>query len=220
MGELSRRRLSAVIIILVLIRGLELGATLVWVRWMDREQYISQRRLQAALLTTYHSPDRGLPTTLSFADLGQHLVFARPSKCQPLTAPTSLLHITAAGIWSGTVEGQSVSIVAVSFSSAADARRELLSKRVALARCPMIRVKFAPYDQVAKLHRVSDHSPISPLRWNRVRFRISREDSYEFYVRQFGNTLTWTYGYADKSSTVRAQAVDSFVARLRELGGR
>jgi len=124
-------------------------------------------------------------------------------------------------MWSGVVgdQAQWVIIVTVRFSSAADARRALLSKRVALVRCPSIRATFPPFDQVSEIYRVSDHSPVWPLRWDRVRYTLSGEDSYEFYVRQFGNTLTWTYGEVDRSSTARAQAVDSLVAHLRELGG-
>ena len=96
-----------------------------------------------------------------------------------------------------------------------------MSKRVALARCPLIRVSFPPFDQLSAEYRVSGHFPISLLRWNRVRYTLSGEDSYEFYVRQYANTLMWTYGDADDSSTLRAQAVDNLVARLkdRELKG-
>jgi len=56
----------------------------------------------------------------------------------------------------------------VRFNSAADARRALLSKRLALARCRQIQASFPPFDQ-SRRYRVSDHSPISPLRLNRVR---------------------------------------------------
>jgi len=159
MGALTRRQLSAVIIVLVLIRGLELGASLVWIRWMDREQYISQRRFEAALWTTYHAPDRGKPETLSFTDLGEHHTFiVQQWKCVPLAAPTSLSHVMGAGMWSGVVgdQAQWVIIVTVRFSSAADARRALLSKRVALVRCPSIRATFPPFDQVSEIYRVSD----------------------------------------------------------------
>jgi hypothetical protein len=79
--------------------------------------------------------------------------------------------------------------------------------------------KFSALDQQSALYRVSDRSPISPLRLDRVRYTLSGENSYEFYMRQFANTLTWTYGRDDNSSTVRAQAVDNLVARLQELEG-
>jgi hypothetical protein len=146
-----------------------------------------------ALMTTYHSPDRGKPTTLSLDDLAKQTIIAQPAKCMPLAVPTSVPHVTTVMSWWGTVgdQAQWVSVVTVSFSSAAEARRALLSKRVALGRCHLIRMTFPPFDELSELYRVSDNSPISPLRWNRVRY--------------------------NKSSTVRAQAVDTLVARLREL---
>jgi hypothetical protein len=220
MRELTRRQLSVVIIVLVLIRGLELASA---VRWMDQEQYISQRRLEVAMLTTYHSPDRGEPTTLSVDNLGEYTIIAQPAKCVPLAvAPTDLSQVTDAMAWWGTVgdNAQWVNLLTLRFNSADDARWALLSKRVALLRCPLIRATFPPFDELSEFYRVSDHSPISPLRWNRVRYTLSGTDSYyDFYVRQFANTVTWTWGSADKSSTGRAQAVDSLVGRLRELGG-
>jgi hypothetical protein len=56
------------------------------------------------MLTTYHSPDRGEPTTLSVDNLGEHTIIAQPAKCVPLAvAPTDLSQVTDAVAWWGTV---------------------------------------------------------------------------------------------------------------------
>jgi hypothetical protein len=222
MGELTRRQLSALIVVLVLIRGLELAAGLVGVSWMDREQYVSRHRLEVALLTTFHSPGSGAPRTWSVDDLvSQTPIVAEPARCVRLAVPSFLFDVTDLAGWSGTVgdPAHSVAIMTVRFSSAAEARRTMLRTRVTLMRCNVIRMTFPPFDQLSKSYRVSDHSPRWQLGWGRVRYTLSGEDSYEFYARQFGNTLTWTWGRVDKSATARAQAVDQLVARLREVPG-
>jgi hypothetical protein len=101
--------------------------------------------------------------------------------------------------WSGTAghPPQWVNFVTLRFSSAADARQALFRKRVALARCHQIRASFPPFDQLSALYHVSGSSTMSLLRFNRVRYTPSGEESYEFYVRQYANTLTWIYGSAD-----------------------
>jgi hypothetical protein len=219
MGKLTRRQLSALIVGLSLILGLELGAASLWVPWMDQKHHVSQHKLEVALLTFYHSPDVGQSDTMSIDDLSQQTIIAQPASCVPLAvALTSISHVTRVMSWSGTVGDppQWGNFVILRFSSAADARKTLMSKRVSGARCHSIRVSFPPFDQVSEEYRVSGHSLISLLRWNRVRYTLSGEDSYEFYVRQYANTLMWTYGSADGSSTVRAQTVDNLAARLKE----
>ena len=51
MGMLTRRQLSALAVAIVLMFGFELGAVWFGVRWVAREQYVSQRRLELALMT-------------------------------------------------------------------------------------------------------------------------------------------------------------------------
>jgi hypothetical protein len=41
---------------------------------------------------------------------------------------------------------------------------------------------------------------------------------YEFYVRRYANTVTWTYGDDHSGADVRREVVDDLVARLKELG--
>ena len=222
MGRSTRRRLSTLIMGLVLIFVLELGAVSFWVRWTDEKQYVSSHKLNVALLTFYQSPHTGQADSLSIDALTENTLIAQPAKCVPLAvALTSVSHVTETLAWSGTAghPPQWTNFVTVRFSSAVDARHALLSKRVALVRCHQMRASFPPFDQISALYRVSDRSPISPLRLDRVRYILSGADNYEFYMRQFANTLTWTYGRDDNSSPVRAQAVDSLVARLQELEG-
>ena len=72
----------------------------------------------------------------------------------------------------------------------------LLSERMALVRCHKIRVSF-PSERAATNYRRYTASPtilLSPLRLDRVRYTLSGDDSYEFYVRKFANTVMWTYG--------------------------
>ncbi len=207
---------------LVLVFVLELGAVSFWVRWTDQKQYVSQHKLEVALLTFYHSPHKGQADALSIESLIDTTLIAHPATCVPLAvALTSVSHVNDTYAWSGTAgqPPQWANFLTIRFSSAVDARHALLSKRVALAQCRQIRASFPPFDQQSALYRVSDRSPISPLRLDRVRYTLSGENGYEFYMRQFANTLTWTYGSDDNSSTVRAQAVDSLVARLQELEG-
>jgi hypothetical protein len=222
MGKSTRRRLSTLIMGLVLVFVLELGAVSFWVRWTDQKQYVSQHKLEVALLTFYHSPHKGQADALSIESLIDTTLIAHPAKCVPLAvALTSVSQVNDTYAWSGTAgqPPQWTNFLTIRFSSAVDARHALLSKRVALAQCRQIRASFPPFDQQSELYRVSDRSPISPLRLDRVRYTLSGENSYEFYMRQFANTLTWTYGSDDNSSTVRAQAVDNLVARLQELEG-
>jgi hypothetical protein len=220
MARLSRRQPYTLVVGLVVILGFVLGAGWFGVRRMDQKQYVSQQQLQVALLTFYHSPATGQTDPLSIDDLSQRTIIVQPAPCVPLAAASSTVtRVVGAMGWSGTVGDppQWVNFVTVRFGSAADARRTLLSKRAAIVRCHQIRATFPPFDHLSQLYDVADHSSISPLRLNQARYTLSGEDSHEFYMRQFANTLTWAYGSADNSSTARTQAVDSLVARLQEL---
>ena len=218
---MAHRQLFRVVVVLVLILGLELGSGLVWVRWTDQRHHVSEHRLDAAMLIFRHSPDKGVATKLSVDDLvSHHTIIAQPPRCAPLaSAATSLSAFDGAVVWSGTVgdPAQWVVIVTVRFSSARAARRTLLSKRMALVRCHRSQVTFPPFVQLSDRYLVSGHSPICGLSCDRVRYKFSGPDSQEFYMRQFANTVTWSYGSADKSSQVRAEVVDSLVACLQEL---
>jgi hypothetical protein len=76
---------------------------------------------------------------------------------------------------------------------------------------------FPPFDQPPQVYQVS--GPAWPWRWDRVRYRLTGENAYEFYVRRWGNTVTWTYGKADERPQVRAGVVDSLAERLSSMAG-
>ena len=98
------------------------------------------------------------------------------------------------------------------FHSADDARKMLLSERVALLRCRKIRVSSPPFDRLSALYRVSDHSPISPLRLDRVRYTLSGDDSYEFSVSfdcYPGSSVGTSPGFPSRFSTPLARRCTS-----------
>lgn len=224
MGGSTRRRAVTLGVGLLVTLGLVLGSGWLSVRWLDRKQYVSQHKLDVALLTFPHSPHIGHVLPLSIEAYSEETPTARPTKCVPLVVtPTPVSSVTEIVAWSGTAGDPPlwVNFVTLRFHSAADARRALLIKRVALVRCRRISVSFPPFREVSGEYQVSDHSPVGLAGLSRVRYTLSGEKSYDFYARQYANTLTWTYGSADESSAARAQAVDDLVARLqdKELDG-
>jgi hypothetical protein len=48
---------------------------------------------------------------------------------------------------------------------------------------------------------------------------VGHGNRYDFYVRRYSNTLTWTYGDDHSGADVRREVVDDLVARLKELAG-
>jgi hypothetical protein len=46
---------------------------------------------------------------------------------------------------------------------------------------------------------------------------VGQGNRYDFYVRRYGNTLTWTYGDDHSGAELRREVVDDLVGRLKEL---
>ena len=120
--------------------------------------------------------------------------------------------------WTGIngTPAQPVSTLTVRFGDAAAARREMAAKQAALLRCGSVRLTFTPFDQpeqpfVVKGRRLpvpgSDH----------VAYALEGQKRYEFYVRRYANTLTWSYGAEESRPSVRRAVVDDLVARLNDL---
>ena len=77
---------------------------------------------------------------------------------------------------------------------------------------------FPPFEESAQVFAVADRLQVGSLRGDRVGYTLRGiEDSYTFYVRQYANTLTWTYGDHSSTPEVRQEVADALVGRLREL---
>ena len=46
---------------------------------------------------------------------------------------------------------------------------------------------------------------------------VGHGNRYDFYIRRYANTLTWTYGDDRSADPVRRQIVDDLIGRLGEL---
>ena len=106
----------------------------------------------------------------------------------------------------------------VRYPDAALARRELLDKRIALVRCNTVRLTFPPFNKPAEDFHVIGRQWAAFPAGDRLRYTlIGHGNRYDFYVRRYANTLTWTYGDDHSEADVRRQVVDDLVNRLREL---
>ena len=59
---------------------------------------------------------------------------------------------------------------------------------------------------------MADQSPLLPTQWDRVRYVLTGSGRYAFYVRRYGNTLTWTYGTAEDAA-LRVEVRQPVIAR-------
>jgi hypothetical protein len=106
----------------------------------------------------------------------------------------------------------------VRYPNAAGARQELLDKRIALLRCGTVRLTFPPFDKPAEDFRVTGRLWAAFPTGDRLRYvLVGHGNRYDFYIRRYANTLTWTYGDDRSADPVRRQIVDDLIGRLGEL---
>jgi hypothetical protein len=93
-----------------------------------------------------------------------------------------------------------------------------LKKRVALARCAAVRLTFPPFDKPAEDFTIAERQWAAFAAGDRLAYAlVGHGNRYEFYVRRYANTLTWTYGDDHTRVDVRRQVVDDLINRLKEL---
>lgn len=211
-----------VVILAVGLLWLSVQATAVLVvqRWADQRQLVQAQRLTVALETFRPSSRAGLSKEVAVAELApDRAVRSDPARCTPL----SLLAVKGAlggESWTG-VNGspdQPVTTLTVRYADASSAWRELLSKRVALARCTTVRLTFPPFDKPAEDFAVADRRWAAFAAGDRLAYAlVGHGTRYDFYVRRHANTLTWTYWDDHSGADVRREVVDDLVARLRQL---
>lgn len=186
---------------------------------LDRARFVEAPRLAAALLTFRPSERAGQPRPVPATDFDPaRSVRSDPTSCAPL----SLLAVSAVAdgeAWTG-VNGQPaqpVSTLTARYADAAAARHELTAKRLALLRCPTVSLTFPPFDKPAESYLVQRRGWANAV-GDRVDYAlIGGGKTYEFYVRRFANTLTWSYGDDVSEPPVRHEIVDALIRRLAEL---
>jgi hypothetical protein len=206
--------------VLLVVISIEIGGYLALRREQDRAHTVSALRLAAAMETFRPSEHGGLAHFVEPAELGpERSVRTSPSRCTPLTLLS--VHGGVDGqSWTG-VNGtpvQPVTTLTVRYLDASSARRELRDKEIALLRCRKLLLTFPPFDAPAKPYRVKDRLQPSNLLADRLSYTlVGDQKRYEFYVRRYANTLTWTYAEDVSDPQVRRQVADSLVSRLRQL---
>jgi hypothetical protein len=214
------RTVAAVVAVGLLWLTAEVAAVLVVHSWADRRQLLGAQRLTVALETFRPSSRAGLSTEVAVAELApDRAVRSDPAWCTPL----SLLAVKGAlggESWTG-VNGspdQPVTTLTVRYADAARARHELLSKRVALARCSAVRLTFPPFDQPAEDFDITGRQWAAFAAGDRLAYAlVGHGTRYDFYIRSYANTLTWTYGDDHARADVRRQVVDDLISRFKEL---
>ena len=187
---------------------------------IDRSTFVTELRLAAALETFRPSERSGGAEPVDADTLSPaRSTRAQPERCRPL-ALLAVGEVIDGRAWTG-INGspaEPVRTLTVRFADAAAARAELNRKRVALLRCGDIRLSFPPFEEPAQTFTVADRFQTSSLRCDRVGYTLrGSEESYTFYVRQYANTLTWTYGEDTGMPEVRQEIADALVSRVREL---
>ena len=220
----ARRSTTRVVVVAVAaslaLLGLEVGAALGVRSALDRRAYVSDLRLDAAL-ETFRPVDRsGLASPADPRSFGaDRNPRTEPAACAPLTVLASSAPLDGRS-WTG-VNGrpaQPVNLLVVRYADADDARAELDRKRVAMLRCTRVAITFPPYEGPATTYTVTGrHWPTSVtgsvVRWSLV----GGDKRFDFYVRRYANTLTWTYADDVSTPQVREQVADSLVTRLEDL---
>ena len=219
------RRATLRIVVAVLAAGLlwlsaEIATGLTIRGWLDRRQAVPAQRLTVALETFRPSERAGLSNSVDVAELAPgRSVRSDPARCKPL----SLLAVTGAvggESWTGVngLPAQPVTTLTVRYPDSAGARQELLDKRIALLRCGTVRLTFPPFDKPAEDFRVTDRLWAAFPAGDRLRYvLVGHGNRYDFYIRRYANTLTWTYGDDRSADPVRRQIVDDLIGRLGEL---
>jgi hypothetical protein len=217
-----RRRVAYVVGLLLVIAGGQVGVAGWWYAraWQEGAQFVEAQRLRAALLTFRPSDRAGLAKPAMAVDFApQRSVRTNPGRCAPLTL-LGERPPTDGQSWSG-INGspaQPVRLLTVRFRDAAAARREFAAKQVALLSCGSVRLIFPPFDQPEQRFEVADR-----LRWplptDRLRYALVSANGkrYDFYVRRYANTLTWSYGANESMPKIRQEVVDDLIYRLREM---
>ena len=198
---------------------LEAAAAVYLQRVFDQREQVSEQRLIAALETFRPSETAGRAREVPAADLRpERSVRSEPASCAPLSLLSTGSAVGGAS-WSG-VSGrpvQPVNILTVRYADADQARGALTEKRVALLRCRSVRLTFAPYDEPALNFQVMA-GPGAVLPPGRLSYLlVSGVDRYEFYVRRWGNTLTWTYDKDVDRVRVGRAVVDDLADRLAAM---
>ncbi len=188
--------------------------------WHDRNEVVEAQRLSAALLTFRPSDRAGLAKPATAADLApERAVRTDPARCAPLTLLSEQAPADGQS-WTG-INGrpaQPVNILTVRFRDHAAARRELAAKQVALLTCGSVRLTFPPFDQPEERFEVAGRRQLPFPGDDRIGYALVGENKrYEFYVRRYANTLTWSYGANESTPSVRQQVVDDLINRLREM---
>jgi hypothetical protein len=200
--------------------GIVIASELSLQHWLDRRHLVDAARLTVAMETFRPSERAGLSKVVDATELAiDRSVRSDPARCTPLS------HLAVKGAiggesWTG-INGspaQPVTTLTVRYPDAARARRELLDKRIALVRCSTVRLTFPPFDMPAEDFGVTGRQWAAFPAGDRLRYTlIGHGNRYDFYVRRYANTLTWTYGDDHSEADVRRQVVDDLVNRLREL---
>jgi hypothetical protein len=188
--------------------------------WHDRTEVVEAQRLSAALLTFRPSGRAGLAKPATAADLSpERSVITNPAHCAPLTLLAERAPLDGQS-WTGIngTPAQPVNILTVRFRDTAAARRELAAKQAALLSCSSVRLIFPPFDQPEQRFEVTGRRRLPFPGGDSVRYALVGEAKrYEFYVRRYANTLTWSYGANESTPSVRQQVVDDLANRLREM---
>ena len=142
-----------------------------------------------------------------------------PRRCRSLT----LLAVRTAldgESWTG-INGspaQPVRTLSVRYSDAASARADFRQKRIALLTCRTVVLSFPPYDEPGQPYTVSHRALALSVFGDRVGYALTGGTKrYDFYVRRYANTLTWTYGDDSATPAVRRQVADDLVDRLKTI---
>jgi hypothetical protein len=220
----TRRGVAYVAGLSLLITGVQVG--LGWWSagvWQLRADPVAAQRLSAALRTFRPSERAGLAKLATATDLApERGVRTKPVRCAPLTLLSGRMPLDGES-WTG-INGfpaQPVNILTVRFRDAAAARSELAAKQAALLSCGSIRLTFPPFDKPEQRFQVSGHRRLPVPRGDQVRYALvgPNQKRYEFYVRRYANTLTWSYGADESTPRVRREVVDDLVNRLAEMSG-
>jgi hypothetical protein len=207
-------------VLALIVLTLELVGGLAVRRWHDRIQFVEELRLAAALQTFRPSERAGLSKPVVAVDLAaDRSVRARPARCAPLTLLATRPSI-GGGSWTG-INGspaQPVAMLTIRYADASAARADLADKRVALLQCHNVQLTFPPFDKPAQNFTIIERNWIRSAVGGRVAYALAGGGKrYDFYVRQYANTLTWTYGDDVSTPHVRQQVVDDLVGRLKEM---
>ena len=223
----ARHRTAGVVVVTVAaalaLLGVEIGAGLGVRDALDRRAYVTDLRLDAALETFRPVERSGLATPADPLGFGpDRSPRTDPAACAPLTVLASTPPLDGRS-WTG-VNGrpaQPVNLLVVRYADADGARAELDRKRLAMLRCTRVAITFPPYAGPPTTYTVTGrHWPTSVtgsvVRWSLV----GGGRRFDFYVRRYANTLTWTYADDVSTPEVREQVADSLVVRLRDLAHR